>query len=119
MNDEDWEAGFVRTVGLFLNGEVGATRDRRGQPEIDESFLLLFNAHHEDIEWTLPKMWGDSWDVVVDTAQTDPEAEPPADMTSVTTVGRSVIVLRKHAREEPKRNGGPALLPNPPTPWAR
>jgi glycogen operon protein len=116
MNDEDWEAGFVRTVGLFLNGEAIATRDRRGQPEVDESFLLLFNSHHEDIEWTLPKMWGDSWDVVVDTAQVDPEVELPTDVTSVVTVGRSVIVLRKRAPSEPKRNGVVAFLPGPPTP---
>jgi glycogen operon protein len=114
MNDEDWEAGFVRTVGLFLNGEAMATRDRRGLPEVDDSFLLLFNTHHEEIDWTLPKMWGDSWDVVIDTAQTDPEAELPADVTSVTTVARSVIVLRKRPTREPKRNGGPPLLAGPP-----
>jgi glycogen operon protein len=119
MNDEDWEAGFVRTVGLFLNGEAIRSRDSRGLPELDDSFLLLFNSHHEDIEWTLPKMWGDSWDVVVDTAESDPEADLPADVTSVTTIGRSVIVLRKHVPEEARRNGGTTGLPMPPAPRPR
>ena len=61
-------------------------------------------------------MWGDSWDVVVDTAQADPEVELPADVTSVVTVGRSVVVLRKRAPEEAKRNGLTPFLPGPPMP---
>jgi glycogen operon protein len=121
MTDEDWEAGFVRTLGLFLNGQAMGTRDRRGQPEVDDSFLLLFNTHHEDIDWTLPKMWGESWDVVGDTSRTDPAEELPTGLTHVTTVGRSVVVLRKDGREneEPRRNGGAIIAGSPATPRPR
>ena len=55
MSDDDWDAGFARSVGLFLNGDAIADRDRRGQRVTDDSFLLLFNAHHDLIDWTLPK----------------------------------------------------------------
>jgi isoamylase len=120
MTDEDWEAGFVRTLGLFLNGRAMGTRDRRGQPELDDSFLLLFNTHHEDIDWTLPKMWGDTWDVVVDTSVTAPAAELPTQVTHATTVGRSVIVLRKcDDATEPKGNGGSTRPGSPATPRLR
>ena len=39
---------------MFLNGEEIAAPDARGERIVDDSFLLLFNAHHEDVEFTLP-----------------------------------------------------------------
>ena len=41
-------------VGLFLNGQEFPYRGRRGEQIIDDSFLLLINAHHEDVTFTLP-----------------------------------------------------------------
>jgi hypothetical protein len=41
MSDSDWEAGFARSVGVFLNGSGITDRDRRGRRITDESFLLL------------------------------------------------------------------------------
>jgi glycogen operon protein len=54
MNDSDWDPGFARSVGLFLNGEAIHTPDERGQRVVDDSFLLVFNAHNEPLAWTLP-----------------------------------------------------------------
>ena len=48
MTKNDWESG-ERTVGMFLNGEEIDAPDEKGQRILDESFLLLFNAHHEDV----------------------------------------------------------------------
>ena len=40
----------------------------RGRQVLDESFLLLFNGHHEDHTFTLPDgAFGDAWTVVLDT----------------------------------------------------
>ena len=55
MSDDDWDAGLALRVGLFLNGEAITDRDRRGQRVTDDSFLLLFNAHHKAVKWTLPE----------------------------------------------------------------
>ena len=66
MTDEDWDRRYVRAVGLFLNGDAIPGRDQRGQRIVDDSFLLLFNAHHEPIEWTVPKALGRGWTLVVD-----------------------------------------------------
>jgi glycogen operon protein len=89
MTNHDWAEHYVRTVGLYLNGGAIAGRDQRGQRITDDSFLLLFNAHHEPIEWTVPRSLGKGWTLVVDTAH-DGET-PPA---SVTATGSVVVADR-------------------------
>ena len=75
MGDDDWDAGSARSVGLFLNGDAITDRDRRGQRVTDDSFLLLFNAHGDAIDWTLPKQWGQWWELVTETAEPGREGE--------------------------------------------
>ncbi len=91
MTDEDWEAGHARAIGLFVNGEALTHRDQRGQPVVDDSFLLLFNAHHETIEWELPMQWGGPWTIVLDTTGTHEELVPVGGTLSVPA--RAVVVL--------------------------
>jgi isoamylase len=94
MSDDDWEAS-PPSVGVFLNGAAITDRDRRGQRITDDSFLLLFNAHPDPIEWTLPKQWGQWWGLVTDTA--DPGRSEDGVLESSATMpvaGRSVVVLR-------------------------
>jgi glycogen operon protein len=68
MTDEDWGAGFAKSVAVFLNGHGIAGRDARGQQVVDDSFVLCFNAHHEPIEFTLPPAeFGTGWRTVVHT----------------------------------------------------
>jgi isoamylase len=90
MSDEDWDSG-IGSVGVFLNGEAITDRDRRGRHVTDDSLLLLFNGHHEPIEWTLPKQWGERWDLIVDTAA--PEREGSAGEQQLPLAARSVVVL--------------------------
>ena len=53
---------------MFLNGEEIAAPDEKGQRILDESFLLLFNAHHEDVTFTLPnRRFGERWALVLST----------------------------------------------------
>jgi isoamylase len=68
MSEEDWESGFAKSVGVFLNGEAIPDPDPRGEKVADDSFLLLFNAHYEPLPFTIPNRdWGDHWVVVLDT----------------------------------------------------
>ena len=48
MTSGDWRSGHP-VLGLFLNGDEIPYRNRRGEPIRDDSFLLLVNAHHEDV----------------------------------------------------------------------
>ena len=50
MTEQDWDSGFGKCVAVFLNGEGIADVDSRGERVTDDSFLLCFNAHYEDIE---------------------------------------------------------------------
>jgi isoamylase len=68
MSEEDWESGFAKSVGVFLNGEAIPDPDLRGEKVTDDSFLLLFNAHYELLPFTIPNRdWGDHWVIVLDT----------------------------------------------------
>jgi glycogen operon protein len=63
---------------------------------LDESFLLLFNAHHEDHTFTLPDgVFADEWTLVFNTA--DDDAAPvdiPAGET-IEMVNHSLVLLRR------------------------
>ena len=73
MNDEDWDVGFARALGVFLNGQAIASRGPRGERVTDDSFLVLFNAAQEPVTWRLPADRGGPWRVAVDTAKPVPE----------------------------------------------
>ena len=68
MTDEEWDMGF-RTIGIRLAGDAIAEKDTRGQAILDETFLLLLNAHHEEVPFTLPAhKKGVRWELVLDTS---------------------------------------------------
>ena len=55
MSDDDWEAGYARAVGVFLNGEAIPTTDAYGGRIVDDSFFVMFNASETDLPWTVPE----------------------------------------------------------------
>ena len=62
MTQRDWDAPESLVLGVFLNGEATATRTIRNERILDDSFLLLFNAHHDDATFTLPaSAYGTAW----------------------------------------------------------
>lgn len=68
MSDEQWAHDFARCLGVYLGGESMKEHDRRGQPIRDDNFLLLFNAHHEDLCFCLPELReGCEWRCLLDT----------------------------------------------------
>ncbi|MGH8906786.1 MAG: glycogen debranching protein GlgX [Egibacteraceae bacterium] len=94
MSDEDWDTAHARSIGLFLNGQAITAPDPRGRSIRDDSFLLLFNADSDAIEWRLPKQWGEDWQLILDTAA----PHEPSDLevgTSVTAAPRSILILRR------------------------
>ena len=54
MTDEAWNAGFVKCLGVRLAGDLIGDVDERGEPIVGDTLLLLLNAHHEPIPFTLP-----------------------------------------------------------------
>jgi isoamylase len=68
MTESHWNSGFAKSLTVFLNGHAIAQPDTRGQRVVDDSFLLFFNAHHEDLEFLIPDRLGGPWEKLVDTA---------------------------------------------------
>ncbi len=100
MSDADWDSGLVNSVGVFLNGEAITDRDRRGQRVTDDSFLVLFNAQPDTIDWMLPQQWGKRWEAMLDTSAGDREGELFDSGLALPVGGRSLIVFqRSDARE--------------------
>ncbi|GLW95775.1 glycogen debranching protein GlgX [Actinokineospora globicatena] len=103
MSHEDWESGFGRCIVTFLNGEGIPDLDARGERVTDDSFLLCFNAHHEDISAIVPDGdYGAEWEVVLDTATGEVSAPQPAKYSGKSELvlpSRSLIVLRRTGSE--------------------
>ncbi|SOD73274.1 isoamylase [Jatrophihabitans sp. GAS493] len=99
MTDEHWDSGFGKSVGVYLNGLGISGRNSRGERIVDDSFVLCFNAHFDDIDFVLPPSeYGLSWEVVVDTDETHLDEQSPVAAGGTTTVGgRSVVVLKSVA----------------------
>ncbi|HET7328760.1 MAG TPA: glycogen debranching protein GlgX [Nocardioidaceae bacterium] len=100
MDDDDWSAGSVRSMAVYLNGRAITEPDTRGEEIEGESFLLLLNSGLEPVDFTVPDgLFGDAWMPVLDTSDdsvgTEPEAKPlPAESTH-TLVGNCLVLLRR------------------------
>ncbi len=52
MEDADWESGFAKSIAVYLNGDEMHSTDSLGHPVVDDSFLVVFNAHHDAVTFT-------------------------------------------------------------------
>jgi isoamylase len=91
-------------MALLLSGEAGLLHlTDRGEPESDDTFLLLVNASHEDVAFVLPTPEPiEAWHLLVNTAA-DPgfgfedRLEPGS---SFTASARSLALLVRRCSTE-------------------
>ena len=98
MGEEDWEAGYAQSIGVFLNGESIPTPDTYGGRIVDDSFFVIFNASELGLPWTVPAgAWARQWVVELDTDLAhEPGTELPAGGT-LDLAPRSMVLLRTAA----------------------
>ena len=73
MTPDDWEVGYARAVAVFANGETVMPQEFDTEPVLDSSFLVLFNASPEPIQFLVPSiLQNSSWQVCFDTANVLP-----------------------------------------------
>ncbi len=96
MTEEDWERGYAKSLGVFLNGRTIPNPHPYGEAVTDDNFYLIFNAHYEDLDFKLPgPELGTTWRRELDTAKdrigetTELQAGETLRVTS-----RSLVVLR-------------------------
>jgi isoamylase len=93
MTPEEWDAGWVRCIGLQLNGRTLDDVNGVGEPIRDETYMILFNPHHEPMKFYMPRRDGTAWQVLLDA---DPErtAKPivgPGDSYELTAHSSAVL----------------------------
>ncbi|MGE3775740.1 MAG: glycogen debranching protein GlgX [Pirellulaceae bacterium] len=109
MTDEDWNAGFVRAVSVRLAGDAIVERNSHGETIVGDTLLILFNSHHEPIEFTLPPPPDrHPWEFVLDSSR---PAATPIELNAeakYTTEARSLAILRHSPIHAAEPNDAPA-----------
>jgi isoamylase len=107
MARREWDATGGGRLGVFLNGNALRTETADAQPVIDDSFIVIFNAHHEPTTFVLPtRRFGRRWQVDVSTTKPcevrcTVDAAGPSEGTQLpsraelTVEARSLTVLRR------------------------
>lgn len=101
MAQDDWQEAQANALVVFLNGSAISEPGDRGERIADDSFLLMFNAWYEPLDFVVPVNHGKEWQVVVDTQR--PEGVAPGSGRKVTQgdrlrlADRSMVVLQRPA----------------------
>lgn len=110
MNSDAWNTWYAKALTVFLNGDAINEPDEQGEPLVDDSFLLLFNASDGEIEFTvLPQSYGSAWSVVLDTASSFEDWHVFGAGTTIKVPGYSLVVLSRPSLEHPPTKGAQVL----------
>ncbi|MEJ7556707.1 MAG: glycogen debranching protein GlgX [Pedobacter sp.] len=95
MESHNWEEDYAKSLAVFLNGQGIKSRDKNGKKIFDDNFYVIFNAHHEGLDYKLPSaQYGGEWHEIINTAGSDSEETKqyfPSE--NIYVAGRSVVVL--------------------------
>jgi glycogen operon protein len=95
MNDEAWNADFVRSIGMLLSGGAIEEVDERGEQISGDTILILLNAHTDKVPFTLPPLEPDrQWQRLVDTAEEQTAERVVRPATRYPLQGRSLAVFK-------------------------
>ena len=92
MTQDDWDFYFGKSMMVYFIGDAITENDTRGQEIVDDSFLMMFNAHYEEIEFTLPPRYlGTKWQLLIDTTEA---IGYPADAAIIDAAGTLIVPAR-------------------------
>ncbi len=94
--DDDWGCDFAKSLAVYLNGRGIHAVGYEGEQVVDDSFYVIFNGHHEAMDYKLPPAkYGKQWKHALSTAinGTANEKKYEAEGT-VNVAGRSIMVLQ-------------------------
>ena len=98
LTPDDWSDG-TNCLSFLVRGEAGEYHlTPRGEPQPDDSFFVILNAHFEGIDWTLPSISaGNRWRLLIDTESKDNVAGAlHEDGDAYPAATRSLVVLVRH-----------------------
>jgi glycogen operon protein len=94
MNDEAWNADFVRSLGMLLAGNGIEEVDERGEPLIGDTLLILLNGHSDQVPFTMPGGADQQWVRVFDTSNVQLGDQRFGPGSRYPLEGRSVAVFK-------------------------
>ncbi len=95
VTDDVWNAGYVKCVGLRLNGELIGEVNEHAEPVYGDTVLLLLNAHYEDVLFMLPVPVEEAfWEPLMDTAQFPGQLSETKGGAQYKILPRSMALLR-------------------------
>ena len=99
MSDDEWEKEYARCLGMYLSGSAISGTGRHGRKIVDDDFLIVFNAGHDDVEFHMPSIPGEPWQALLDTRETTGVATPRSldAGAAYPLIGRSLVVLTRPA----------------------
>ncbi len=101
MSDEDWNAGFVKCMGVRLAGDLIGDETERGEPIVGDTLLILLNAHHESLDFTLPlTKEGQHWERIFDTTDDSANGKENQGQGVYPLKGRSISLWRTRSSQE-------------------
>ncbi|MBV8353656.1 MAG: glycogen debranching protein GlgX [Verrucomicrobia bacterium] len=103
MNDQDWQNGFAKCLGMLISGSTIDVRDSKGESVRDDTFLLLCNAHYEPLTFILPGREEIRWELALDTHKERGFVKPQKVIAAgdeVELVDRSLCLLKLCEGEE-------------------
>ncbi len=101
MGEDDWSSEYAKCVGVRLAGDLIDEVDEEGDRIVGETVVILLNADHEAVPFTLPPGSGDThWERLIDTALPDAEAGFSEGDRPYPLDGRSLAVFRLRSRHE-------------------
>ena len=73
FSPKEWDNGDIHYLSFLVRGEAGEYHlTAKGQPQPDDSFFIILNAHYEGIDWMLPSVAaGKRWRLMIDTENDD------------------------------------------------
>jgi len=114
MSEEQWREPSLHCLGMFLSGQGLNETDERGRKLSDENFLLLLNAHHEDVGFILPAFRpGARWTPWMDTSRESglrAAAESSDAGAAYPLQARSMVVLMERRGNGKKEESSEAQL---------
>jgi glycogen operon protein len=116
MDDEAWNADFVRSIGMLLSGNAIEEVDEHGETITGDTLLVLLNAHSDKVPFTLPPLEADQqWQRVLDTADAHSAARMIRRGARYPLLGRSVVVfkLTPPLRERRRQMSAKGVTPEP------
>jgi isoamylase len=101
MNEAHWKNDFAKSLAIYLSGQGIHPLDTKGEQIKDDSFYIIFNAHHEPLDYKLPSVkYSKQWNVLLDTNKKAEDCKKYPAESVIKVAGRSILLLTSATQHE-------------------